>query len=102
MPAQNKNRIFAAVSYLWILVLIPILYKRDNEFIMFHARQGLVVLIASFFSSLISWIPSLGYYLSMIAGLGLAVLALLGIINALDGKQWEMPILGKYAKKIKI
>jgi uncharacterized membrane protein len=102
MPAQQKNRVFAAISYLWLLVLIPLLYKRDNEFIMHHARQGLVLLIASFFATLIGWIPFLGYYMSMLAGIGLAILGILGIINALDGQKWEMPVLGKYAKKIKL
>jgi len=29
-------------------------------------------------------------------------LSVLGIINALQGKKWEMPYLGKYAKKINL
>ncbi|MFA5133893.1 MAG: hypothetical protein WC459_03785 [Patescibacteria group bacterium] len=98
----NQNRLYGAISYLWILCFVPLVWKRDSQFAMHHAKQGLVLLIAEFFVALVGWIPFLGYYLSMFFGLGLAILALLGIINALDGKFWEMPTLGKYAKKIKL
>lgn len=97
-----NNRLYAAISYLWILCLIPLLFKRRSGFALFHARQGLILVIAEFFAGLIGFIPFTGYYLSMILGIVLAILALLGIINALDGKRWEMPVLGKYAKKIRI
>mgnify|MGYP001615753794 CR=1 FL=1 len=98
----SKNRFYAAISYLWILFIIPLLWKRDSSFAKWHARQGLVLVLAEFFGMMVGWIPFIGYYLSMIIGLLLAILALLGIINALDGKHWEMPILGRYAKKIRI
>lgn len=98
----NQNRLYGAISYLWILCLIPLIWKRDSHFAQHHGKQGLVLLIAEFFATLVGWIPLIGYYLSAVLGLGLAILALLGIINALDGKFWEMPTLGRYARKIKI
>jgi uncharacterized membrane protein len=51
---------------------------------------------------IVGWVPLVGYFLSGIIGFILAIFALFGIINALEGKRWQMPILGKYAKKIKI
>ena len=98
----NKNRFYGAISYLWILCFIPLAFKRDSSFALYHARQGLVLLIAEFFATLVGLIPFIGYYMSMILGVILAILALLGIINALDGNRWEMPVLGEYAKKIRI
>ncbi|MBU1179667.1 hypothetical protein KJ885_01855 [Patescibacteria group bacterium] len=98
----NKNRLYGAISYLWILCFIPLLFKRDSSFALYHARQGLVLLIAEFFATLIGWIPFVGYYVSMFLGIILAILALLGIINALDGKHWKMPVLGDFAQKIRI
>ncbi|MFH1194038.1 MAG: DUF4870 domain-containing protein [bacterium] len=98
----NQNRLYGAISYLWILCFVPLIWKRDSRFAQHHGKQGLVLLIAEFFATFVGWIPLIGYYLSAILGLGLAILALLGIINALDGKFWEMPTLGRYAKKIRI
>lgn len=98
----NNNRLYAAISYFWILCFVPLIWKRHSEFAMHHAKQGLVLLIAEFGGALLGWIPFIGYYLSMILGLALAILAISGIINALDGKYWQMPTLGRYAKKIKI
>ena len=98
----NQNRLYAALSYLWILCFIPLIWRRGSHFAQHHAKQGLVLLIAGFFIMLVSWIPFFGFFISMFAGLILAILALFGIINALDGKYWQMPILGHFAKKIKI
>ncbi|EKD47083.1 MAG: hypothetical protein ACD_66C00234G0001, partial [uncultured bacterium] len=30
------------------------------------------------------------------------VLSIIGILKALEGTLWEMPVLGEYAKKLKI
>jgi len=98
----NQNRLYAALSYLWILCFIPLLWRRNSQFAQYHARQGLVLLLAEFFGMLISWIPFFGFFISMFIGLILAILAFFGIINALDGKYWQMPILGVHAKKIKV
>ena len=48
-PADfEKNKIFAILAYLGILVLIPILAAKDSPFAKYHANQGLVLLIGSF------------------------------------------------------
>jgi hypothetical protein len=32
------NKLVAALSYIWILFLIPLLAKRDSKFCQFHAK----------------------------------------------------------------
>lgn len=99
----NQNRLYAAISYLWILCFVPMIWRRNSHFAMHHGRQGIVLLIIEFFGLLIKWfIPFFGYFISMLLGFLIAILVLFGIINALDGKYWHMPILGRYAKEIKI
>lgn len=99
---MDENKIYAAISYLWILFLIPMMLKKNSDFVMYHAKQGMVLFIASLFVTFLSWIPFLGWFLGMILGLVIGILALLGILNALSGEKWEMPFLGYYAKKIKL
>lgn len=99
---QSKDlRILAAIGYLWILCLLPLLSKKDSEFVQHHAKQGLVLTIASFAVGLIWWIPIIGFFASL-CGIGLIVFAVMGIRSALEGEYWEMPMLGKYAQQIKL
>lgn len=41
----EEGKIYAFLGYWGILFLIPILAKRDNEFAVFHGKQGLVLFI---------------------------------------------------------
>lgn len=100
---QSKDlRIISAVGYLWILCLLPLLGKKDSEFAQHHGRQGLVLTIVSFGLWLVMWIPFLGWIVGFLGTIAIVVLAVTGIMNAMQGKYWEMPVLGEYAKKIKI
>ena len=100
---KQDARIMAALSYIWVLVLIPILTKKDDEYVQFHAKQGLVLFIGSFVVMVLGMIPILGWLIILPLGwLAIIVLSILGIVNALAGKKWEMPFLSKYAKKINL
>jgi uncharacterized membrane protein len=92
----EDNRVLAAIGYIWILCLVPLFMKRHSKFAQFHARQGAVLFLAESVGFLVFWIPLIGW-LIFIAIIGLA---LAGFINAWQGRYWEMPILGKYARKI--
>lgn len=45
-PDVQDGKALAWLSYLGILFLIPLLAKRQNKYCQFHAKQGLVLLIA--------------------------------------------------------
>ena len=40
-----EGKIFAILSYLSILCIIPLVFKRDNHFVLSHGKQGLVLFI---------------------------------------------------------
>ena len=98
----QDGKIFAVLSYLWILCFIPLLLKKDNKFAVFHAKQGLVLFIAEIALWIVRIVPILGWFISIVGSLLCGILALVGIVQALMGKYWKMPILGDYAEKIKI
>jgi uncharacterized membrane protein len=97
----EENKVLAALSYLGILCLVPLLTKKDSRFTMFHARQGLVLFIIEVVLVFLSWIPFLSIILWLV-WIGLVILSLIGLINALQGNYWKMPLLGDYAEKINI
>lgn len=98
----EDNKLIAILSYIGVLCLIPLLLKKDDEFVFFHAKQGLVLFIAEVITTFVAVIPILGWIIAPIAGLIWFILSIIGIINVLGGDKKELPILGKYADKIKI
>jgi len=92
-----ENGTMAALSYVWILVFIPLFFRRKSKLAQFHAKQGLLLFLVEILGSWFFGIPIIGWALGFLVML----LAILGVINALSGNFWEMPFLGRYAKKLK-
>ena len=99
---DEDNKLIAILSYIGVLCLIPLLTKKDDEFVFFHAKQGVVLFIAEVITAFVAAIPILGWIIATIAGLIWFVLSIIGIVNVLGDKKKELPILGKCAVKIKI
>lgn len=98
----EENKILGAISYLFILFLIPMLTKKDSAFAMFHARQGLVLFIGWVIIWIVGLIPVLGWIIGFLGTIVLAIVALIALIKALQGEAWEIPLVSEYAKKLKI
>ena len=98
----GEQMLFGVLAYLGILVLIPLLLKKDDDFIHWHAKQGLVLLIAYVVVWVFTMIPVIGWILGPIISLVLFVFAIIAIIQVLMGNQWQLPLLGKYADKFNV
>lgn len=98
----QDGKIFAVIGYLGILCIVPLLLKKENKFALFHGKQGLVLFLAEIALGIISIIPFLGWFIGLIGVIGLGILALLGIVQALMGNYWKMPVLGDMAEKINL
>ena len=90
----EKNKVMGLLAY--ILFFIPLLAAKDSPFARYHANQGLVLFLAAILSSVILIIPILGWIIAPILSIAITVLAVIGIINALNGKAKELPIIGKF------
>ena len=100
----EKNKVMAVLSYIGILCLIPLLAAKESKFAQFHAKQGLVLFLAEVLLSILYAIPVLNVvmvFVGWIIYILLVVLAIMGIVNALQGKYWKMPVLGGMAEKFK-
>lgn len=111
--ANNKG--MALLSYLGLLVLIPWFAAPQSRYARFHAIQGFNLLALQIAYSIISFLLGLikvpytfyGYayayvtpwyigVLLFIIGIPVLVLTVIGIINAVQGKAKQLPIIGKY------
>jgi len=99
----QENDWLAVVSYIWILFVIPLILKREDEFVRHRAKQGLILFIFEILVVVVGSIPIIGWLIIMPLGTILAILlAVLGITHALKGEMWVMPLLGKYAQKVNL
>ena len=96
----ENNKVFAALAYLGVLVLVPILAAKDSKYAMYHANQGLILFIAQIvLSVIVSIIISISSILGFISGifnLIVLVVQIIGLVNAIQGRAKELPIVGKY------
>ncbi|HEX4139094.1 MAG TPA: GYF domain-containing protein [Candidatus Methylacidiphilales bacterium] len=97
----DQNRVFGILAYLGIFVLVPIIVAKDSPFAKYHSNQGLVLFLAElavfFVTGAFVFIPFLGilvYFLHLIFLLVFVVMAILGIINAAQGKCVPLPVIG--------
>ena len=90
----EKNKVMALLAY--IIFLIPLLAAKDSKFARFHTNQGLVLFLGGIIASVVAVIPVIGWIVAPIAGLVITVLAVIGILNALNGRAKELPVIGKF------
>lgn len=105
LPAAGSNRsVMLVLSYIGILALIPLLTEKNDREVQWHARHGLVLLVAYlvvtvglFVASLVVGVLGL---LQVPLWLGYLVVVILCITNALNGKRFVIPGLSELAEKL--
>jgi uncharacterized membrane protein len=98
MINTNSQKTFMGIlAYLGILAIIPYLAAKEDPFIKFHIKQGLVLLTLE----IIVWILTVIFpplsMLFWIIKVALLVLVIIGIVNVVKGKQENLPLVGNYA-----
>lgn len=102
----KQNKTMAGLAY--ILFFLPLIVCKDSRFGRFHANQGLLLLILSVTGYIaisivatilatITW--RLFGFISLlysIFGLFILAIAIYGLVNGLNGKAKELPIIGKF------
>jgi len=99
---QEKQTLMAVLAYLGILIIIPFLMAKDDSFVKFHIRQGLVLVIIEIAVWVLGMFVWQLWQLFLLVNLGTLVLAIVGVVNALNRKEIELPLVGSFAHSIKI
>lgn len=90
---MENNKLMGILSYIGILVLIPIFAAKDDPFVRYHANQGLVNFIVALVASVLTAIPIVGIVAGLV-GIVCFVFSILGIINAVKGEMKPLPFIG--------
>jgi len=95
----ENNKVICALAYIPILFFLPLIAcPKDSKFAKFHANQGLLLLILAIvcnvIGSLIGLIPFVGTIVWILLEIVLVGAFLFGLINTLQGKAKELPLIG--------
>jgi uncharacterized membrane protein len=100
VEAQSKdveeNKVFGILAYIGILFIVPLLAAPKSPVAKFHANQGCALFIAEVALSVVAVIPFLGWIVWLFGSLACLVLAIMGIINAANGKMEKLPVIGEF------
>ena len=111
----EEHRVVAILGYL--VFMLPLVFAPKSKFARFHANQALLVFLCgaallvaamalkvvnfivgthlTFVADILNIVSCLAYAILVIFGIGVAALALMGIINASNGEKNELPVVGK-------
>lgn len=102
--AEDKQtldgKIFAVLSYLSILCIIPLIFKKDNTFALEHGKQGLVLFVAEVTSFILHIL--LGVWFLYLTRLIFGFYSLVGIVKVFQGKYVNLFIVSNLARKISL
>lgn len=97
----DRQKNIAALCYIFFLIGY-FTVEKDSPFVKFHIKQSLTLLIFAVITSVIGIIPLLGWLIAFLGGILSLILFIIGILNALGGKEKELPIIGKYAENLSL
>ncbi|MCP4201605.1 MAG: hypothetical protein GY769_06680 [bacterium] len=105
--ASSNRGLMIALSYLWLLALIPLLVEKDDAEVQWHAKHGLTLLVAE----VILWIVFA--VLSMVLGplacvlaivqlvlfIAIIVVHIICIVKGVNGERFLIPGVSQYADR---
>lgn len=100
--SDGNNTLMSILAYLGPLLIISWATSKDNETVKFHIRQGLVLIAIEVILWLLSRMFWSFHMITSILELGVFILAIIGIINVVNKKQVELPLVGHLSKFFKI
>ena len=85
---------------LWITGIVFVVLEKKSTFVKFHAWQSIMTFgLLTVANLILSWIPVVGWILSILIGILMFVLWIILIIQAGSGKMWKVPLAGDWAEK---
>ncbi len=111
--AEPANRgVMIVLAYLWLLALVPLLLDKDDPEVQWHARHGLVLMLAELVL-LVAYIAMTTLVSLATLGLGVVMLLLLvfgwmavlvvhifAIVKGINGERLIVPAISAYADRV--
>ncbi|HRZ85241.1 MAG TPA: hypothetical protein P5277_00500 [Candidatus Paceibacterota bacterium] len=108
LSEEDERKLFAFISILLSIFgfLIAFVYKRNDKYVMFYAKQSLILfilcLIVATIDNLFKIIPLIGDIIHGILIILLMIIFIYGIFYSLSGKMKKIPFIGNISKFINL
>ncbi len=89
---RGKSRVFAALSYLSALWILPFIFRGNDEFARYHARQGIGLFVFSLVCDAIGIVTPFAWLFRL-------YFMYKGMMNALNDRKAPLPLFGKWFEK---
>lgn len=95
---EGKNVLMAILAYIGPLVIVSYVAAKEDPFVKFHIKQGLVLLVIEAAVWVLGMMMWRVWPILSIINFATFVLSIVGIVNAMRGKEEDLPIVGKFSK----
>lgn len=102
VATPDNQLIMGILAYVGILVLIPLLTSKNDPVVKFHIKQGIVLVVIELGMWVVGMMVPLLFPIIGIVNLGSLILSIIGIVNVVQKKQAELPLVGKFAAHVNI
>lgn len=99
-PASRRTRLLAAMSYVGILCLIPLIFDKKSEYVRFHARQGLVLWLWTLLAVFSLLFGGIGGFFLTFSVVIIAFLSVMGVASVVFSQNWRLPVIAILAEKL--
>ena|SRR5437588_6807807 len=104
----SQDTVMLVLAYIWFFSIIPLVVKKDDREVQWHAKNGLVLAIAYSVIELAFWgighffpvVGCLTLWIPCLIFIGYLVLMVMGIVKATSGQRLRVPMLSDYADKM--
>jgi uncharacterized membrane protein len=99
---EKGNKVALGIlSYLGILIIISYLVDKNDPFVKFHIKQGLVLLVVE----IIVWVLGPMFWMLWmvwrLVDLAILIYVIIGIANVVEGKESKLPFIGGFSRYFK-
>jgi uncharacterized membrane protein len=111
-PAESNRSVMIVLAYLWLLALVPLLLDKNDREVQWHAKHGIVLMIAelgvlllyvlvtSFVSLATLGIGCVLVFFLVFAWVAVLALHVVAIIKGINGGRLIIPGVSEYADKM--
>ncbi len=105
---KDERKLFAFLATFLSIIgfIIALIAKKDDEYVMYYAKQSLVIFvigaIAGIIGTVFKIIPTIGDIINASLVILVFIIWLLSWIYALSGKEKEIPIVSGWAEKLNL
>lgn len=97
---KQIERLWAGISYLPFLAILPLILYPKSQYIRLHGRQGLLLSLFFFFCLFLFLVPFIGVFVGGLCQFFCFFLGLYSLYQAFIGNWWKIPVFGEIAQFI--